>query len=234
MILCFQGFKNKNMSEQSTSLTPEQRRHQAGRAWARFLGLDFLSDARHRRKLEDGTFYKDGNHDGGSGDGANLFVLVKDSEGMHAIKIGAGEFSPRTFLQDDESGYHSDAYRGHYRYASKIKPLTDRTEVFVVEQEDGYFGLRQGDKRSELFVNNPVGFMSKFARMSAQDGRVDFNQNHDWNSHWDEHNTPGFVTEHGGGFVEFGEDSFHPIYISDFEAALEESQAQFIGATALS
>lgn len=208
--------------------SPEKRRDEVARGWGRYLKLDMLTNAKHISQKEDVNWKQDGIREGATGDGANLFVLLKDETGTHAVKVGAGEFSPRTF-QENFTWYGSDAMD----YADRLKKLTAVTPVYVLEQDDGYFALSPtlNPKAAKQFEDDPASYMAKHARMIASAGKVDFNQDHRWYEAWDERDrTPSYANEHGGGMVRLSGEQLTPIEVGDFEAALEQARKSELGA----
>lgn len=211
-------------------LSLEKRREDAARGWSQYLHLDWLTNAKHKSQGSDGKWREDSYEHGATGDGANLFVLVEDTDGVHALKVGAGEFSPRTFLEDG-------SYYGleDMPYATRLKNLTAITPIYVLEQDDGYFNLSPVDnpKEHQEFMKNPANYMSKYARMIAREGGVDFNSAHKWYDIWDEPRTPGYAEQYGGGMVDLNPDELTAISLEDFEAALLRAKTSQVGETAV-
>jgi hypothetical protein len=206
---------------------PENRRDEVARGWASYLKLEILTNAKHISQ-KDGNWKQDGIPEGATGDGANLFVLLKDETGIHAVKVGVGEFSPRTF-QENFTWYGGDAMD----YADRLKKLTAVTPVYVLEQEDGYFALSPtlNPEALKQFKDDPASYMAKHAHMIASAGKVDFNQDHRWCKAWGERDrTPSYVNEHGGGMVRLSGEQLMPIEVGDFEAALEQARKSELGA----
>jgi hypothetical protein len=219
-------------SETKTSpkLSPEQRRDEVGYGWARYLKLDLLSNVKHISKDTEGKWHQDSYSDGATGDGASLFVLVKDTAGTHAVKVGAGEFSPRTFMQDG-TYYGMD----EMPYATRLKKLTKVTPVYTLEQKDGYFNLSPAlnPVAAQEFADNPATYISQHARIVARKEGVDFNGNHEWyNREW-RNGAPTYANAHNGGMVVLSPEAMQPIDIADLEAALVQARNSDVAAVAI-
>lgn len=209
--------------------SPEQRLENAGIGWAQYLHLQHLVDVRYISETDGGKWHRDDFQEGATGDGANLFVLVNDSRGTHAVKVGAGEFSPRTFLQDG-------SYYGHDEmpYASRLQKLTAATSIYVLEQNEGYFGLSPylSPRTAQEFSDDPVDYLSRNARMVARVDGVDFNSRY-YDHKRGESFTPGYANDYNGGMIELQPDNMVSIGIEQLESGLLVARATGVAAAAI-